>query len=157
MISSRPIGFDRFDRQRGCMRSVRAMGRRFASVLIVASVLFNAPVGARADESMKADEAMKAGWSPEALTKESADCTEQLVQGAWENTKREQGADPALPLTPEIRTQLAPQIAAMRKLCECAVRAGARRYTKAEADASPAGLDRFVADTVATGECKLEP
>jgi hypothetical protein len=127
------------------------MGRSFASLLIAGAVLFDGFVGARADD------AMKPGWSLEALAKESADCTEQLVQGAWENTKREQGADPALPLTPEVRTQLGPQITAMRKLCECAVRAGARRYTKAEADASPADLDRFVADTVATGTCTLEP
>ena len=69
----------------------------------------------------------KPGWTPEALADASAGCTEGLVQGAWDNTKREQGVDPARPLTPEIRKQLAPQIAAMKKLCACAVREAAKR------------------------------
>lgn len=111
---------------------------------------------AAAAEAHAADPALKAGWTEPALAKESADCTEQLVQGAWENTKRDQGADPSLPLTPEIRKQLAPQIAAMEKLCACAVRRGAERYTKAEADATPADLEQFVADTITKGTCKLE-
>ena len=99
---------------------------------------------------------LKEGWSEDALKKETAACTEQLVRGAWENTKREQGADPSLPLTAEIRTQLAPQIAGMEKLCGCAIRAGAKRYTKAEADATPADLERFIGETISSGTCKLE-
>lgn len=100
---------------------------------------------------------LKPGWTATALATETTDCTETLVQGAWENSKREQHADPALPLSPEIRQELAPQIAAMQKVCACAVRAAAERYSKADADATPKDLDRFVADTVANGTCKLEP
>jgi len=99
---------------------------------------------------------LKAGWTPEALSTASAACTEELVQGAWSNTKREQGVNADKPLTPEIREQLAPQIAAMKKLCACAVREGAKRYTKAEADRSPKDLDKFVADVIGRGVCKLE-
>lgn len=99
---------------------------------------------------------LKPGWTAEALATETMDCTESLVQGAWENTKREQGADASLPLTKEIRDELAPQIASMKKLCACAVRAAAEHYGKAEADATPKDLDRFVTDTIAKGICKLE-
>jgi hypothetical protein len=106
--------------------------------------------------SARAADELKAGWTPEALSTASAACTEELVQGTWTNTKREQGVDPDKPLTPEIREQLAPQIAAMKKLCACAVREGAKRYTKAEADRSPKDLDRFVADIIGRGVCKLE-
>lgn len=102
-----------------------------------------------------ADE-LKAGWTTTAIEKETADCTEELVQGAWDNTKRSQGVDPAKPLTPEIRAELAPQIAAMKKVCACAVREGAKRYTKAEADKTPKDLEAFVAGTIARGTCKLE-
>jgi hypothetical protein len=104
--------------------------------------------GARAGE-------LKAGWTADVLATETADCTKTLVQGAWDNTKREQGVDPALPLTEEVMKELEPQIASMRKLCACAVRAGAEHYTKAEADRTPADLDRFVTDMIAKGACKL--
>lgn len=100
---------------------------------------------------------MKDGWSPALVATETEQCTETLVQGAWENTKREQGADPAMALTPEIRKQLEPQIVAMKGLCACAVRAGAERYTKAEADKTPADLDNFVLETINNGTCKLTP
>lgn len=99
---------------------------------------------------------LKPGWTAESLATETMDCTESLVQGAWENTKREQNADPAMPLTKEIREQLAPQIASMKKLCACAVRSAAEHYSKAEADATPADLDRFVTDTITKGTCKLD-
>ena len=79
------------------------------------------------------------------------------MQGAWANTKREQGVDPEKPLTRDIRKQLEPQIAAMRKLCACAVREGAKRYDKAAAEKTPKDLDGFVAETIATGKCKLSP
>lgn len=100
---------------------------------------------------------LKPGWTPENLASEIEDCTKTLVEGAWDNTKRDQGADPALPMSEEIRKQLGPQIAALKKVCECAVRAGAERYTKAEADKTPADLDTFVIETIAGGTCKLEP
>jgi hypothetical protein len=100
---------------------------------------------------------LKAGWTPELLATETTECTEVLVAGAWENTKRDQGADPALAMTPEIRKQLEPQIESMKGLCACAVRAGAERYTKAEADKTPADLDTFVLETIDKGTCKLSP
>jgi hypothetical protein len=98
---------------------------------------------------------LKAGWTPELLASETEDCTQALVEGAWENTKREQGVDPAMPLTSEIRKQLEPQIASMKSLCACAVRAGAERYTKAEADKTPADLHGFVTETISKGTCTL--
>jgi hypothetical protein len=119
--------------------------RRLALVLIVL-----AGVPARAADGLKP------GWTPRALDDSTTACTEELVQGAWNNTKRDQGVDPAKPLTPEIREQLAPQIAAMKKLCACAVREGAKKYSAAEAKASPKDLDTLVADVVARGVCKLE-
>jgi hypothetical protein len=100
---------------------------------------------------------LKAGWTPESLAANNEECTEALVKGAWENTNREQGVNPAMPLTAEIRKQLEPQIAAMKKLCECAVRTGAERYTKDEADKSPDDLTRFIAETIDKGTCKLSP
>lgn len=102
-------------------------------------------------------EPLKMGWTADALATETMDCTKELVQGTWSNTKREQGADPALPLTEEVLKELAPQIASLKKLCACAVRAAAERYTKAEADAAPKDLDRFIADAVANGTCKPAP
>lgn len=117
----------------------------FSSALLLLAVLV--PSIARGGQ-------LKTGWTAEALANETMECTETLVLGAWKNAKREQGADTALPLTKEIRDQLEPQIASMKKLCACAVRAGAEHYTKAEADAKPKDLDRFVADTIAKGTCK---
>jgi len=99
----------------------------------------------------------KAGWTKKLLDSETEDCTEATVKAAWENTKRDQGVDPSLPLTPDVRKKLAPQIAAMKKLCACAIRAAAKRYTRAEAEATPSDLQQFIADTVANGTCKLEP
>ena len=106
---------------------------------------------------VSAAETLKPGWTPAALAEASAGCTEELVKGAWENTEREQGVDAGTPMTAEIRKQLEPQIAAMKKLCECAVRKAAARYGKGEGEASAKELDRFVAGVVARGECKLEP
>ena len=111
---------------------------------------------ANAAEQRKAAK-LKAGWTAEAVQSASDECTEALVKGTWENTKREQGADPAAPLTDEIRKQLAPEIAPMKKLCACAVREGAKRYTRAEAEAGPADLERAVSEAIANGTCKVTP
>jgi hypothetical protein len=99
---------------------------------------------------------LKDGWTKEAVADASAQCTEALVQGTWENTKRDQGVDPSLPLTEEFRKQLGSEIAAMKKLCACAVREGAKRYTRAEAEAIPADLERAVSESISSGKCKLE-
>lgn len=105
---------------------------------------------------VRAEGDLKAGWTKKILDSEIADCTEATVKDAWENTKSQQGVDPSLPLTPEVRKQLEPQIAAMKKMCACAIREAAKRYTRAEAEATPSDLQQFIADTVAKGTCKLE-
>ena len=119
------------------------------SVFAVASTLLMATFSGAGE--------LKAGWTKEALESASADCTEALVQGTWDNTKREQGGEPSKPLTDEIRKQLAPEIAKLKKLCACAVREGAKRYTWAEAEAIPADLERAASESITTGACKLEP
>jgi len=104
-----------------------------------------------------ADTKLKAGWTPKALDAASADCTQALVQGSWENAQREQSADPAAPITASFRKEHAAEIASMKKLCACAVREGAKRYTHAEAEANPADLERAASDSIAAGTCKLAP
>ena len=99
---------------------------------------------------------LKAGWAPEILRSTIAECTEVLVQGTWENTKKDQGGDPKAELTAEIRKKLAPEIAKLEKLCTCAVREGAKRYTRAEAEAGPADLERAVSESMSNGRCKPE-
>jgi hypothetical protein len=121
------------------------MTRRVAAILLAVLLPTLALAGER-----------QAGWTDESIASETEECTKALVDGAWENTKREQGADPALPMSDEVRKMLEPQIAAMKSLCQCAVAAGAARYTKAEADKTPADLDKFVTETIANGTCKLE-
>jgi hypothetical protein len=134
----------------GCRNPFAHMGRPLVAALTSIGVLImTIPAGAEGD--------LKAGWTPKLLASEAADCTEATVRDAWENTKREQGADPATPLTRKIRKQLAPQIAAMKKLCACAIREAAKRYTRAEAEASPNDLQSFIAETVTKGTCTIEP
>lgn len=106
--------------------------------------------------TVRAEGDFKAGWTKKILDSEIADCTEATVKDAWENTKSQQGVDPNLPLTPEVRKKLEPQIAAMKKMCACAIREAAKRYTRAEAEATPSDLQEFIADTVAKGTCKME-
>jgi hypothetical protein len=91
-------------------------------------------------------------WSAEELDTEVAACTEALVKGAWENTKRAQDIDPKAELTPEIRKQLAPQIAAMQKVCDCAVREAAKKF--GQGDSGKPEFQRFVVDSVTRGKCK---
>ena len=101
-----------------------------------------------------AETALKPGWTPVGLTEANAACTEELVQGVWRNTKRDQGIDPARPLTPELRTQLGPQIKVFEDLCVCVVRETATRYGKADIDRGAPSLKRVVTDLVTSGVCK---
>jgi hypothetical protein len=103
--------------------------------------------------SAAADAPKAPGWTADALKAESAACTEVLVKGAWENTKRDQGAEPAMEMTPEIRKQLAPQIAGMASLCECAVREAAKKFGPGDGDRLD--FQRYAIDTVQSGRCKL--
>ncbi len=126
---------------------------RLLSSLAVLVVVATAAVAADSKGS-KSD--LKDGWTPKLLASQTADCTEATVRDAWENTKRAQGVDPATPLTKAVRKKLAPEIAAMKKLCACAIHEAAKRYTRAEVEASPEDLQSFLAETVSNGTCKLE-
>lgn len=97
----------------------------------------------------------KAGWTTKDIDQATEECTGGLVEGAWENTKKEQHVDPAMEMTPEIRKQLEPQIKAMHGLCDCAVKEAARKYDKKDADKSDDELARFTADVIKSGKCKL--
>jgi hypothetical protein len=112
---------------------------------------------ARATATADAGDKLKAGWTSKALDAASADCTEALVQGTWQNTQRERDGDPAAPVTSEFRKEHASEIAAMKKLCGCAVREGAKRYTWDEAEANPAELERAASESISAGTCKLTP
>ena len=104
-----------------------------------------------------AGDKLKAGWTSKALDAASTDCTNALVQGTWENARREQDADPAAPITDDFRKEHASEIASIKKLCACAVREGAKRYTREEAEATPADLERAASESIAAGTCKVTP
>lgn len=104
-----------------------------------------------------AGDKLKAGWTSKALDDASAECTESLVQGTWENTQRKEDGDPTAPITAEFRKEHASEIASMKKLCGCAVREGAKRYTREEAEANPADLERAASESISSGTCKLAP
>lgn len=91
-------------------------------------------------------------WTAEALNVEAAACTEALVNGAWERTKRAQHVDPGMKMTPEIRKQLAPQIASMARVCDCAVREAAKKFGRD--DANKPEFQLFAIETVTKGKCK---
>ena len=124
------------------------MSVRGAVLVVLLSSVPVLPAGA-ADQ-------LKEGWTSEAIRSAADECTEALVQGTWEDSQQKQGGDPTQPPTTAFRKQLAPEIAKMKKLCACAVRAGAKRYTRAEAEATPADLERAVSESIANGTCKLE-
>jgi hypothetical protein len=97
-------------------------------------------------------EAEKPAWTAQELDTEVAACTEALVKGAWENTKRAQDIDPKAELTPEMRKQLAPQIAGLQKVCDCAVREAAKKF--GQGDSNRPEFQSFVVDSVTRGKCK---
>jgi hypothetical protein len=94
------------------------------------------------------------GWTELTIDEAVEACTEALVQGAWENTKREQKVDPKRPLTPEIRKQLAPQIEALNRLCECTVKETAKKYGQKDYEKKPDEVQRYTLDLVKRGVCK---
>jgi hypothetical protein len=94
------------------------------------------------------------GWTPAAIDEAVGACTEALVQGAWENTKRSQGADPKLPLTPEIRKKLAPQIEGLERLCDCTVKETAKQHGRKDYENEPDTVERWAVDLVKRGVCK---
>lgn len=104
----------------------------------------------------RAADQLKEGWTSESVKAAADECTEALVQGTWEDRQQKEGGDPTKPPTAAFRKQLAPEIAKMKKLCACAVREGAKRYTRAEAEGTPADLEHAVSESIANGTCKLE-
>jgi hypothetical protein len=104
---------------------------------------------------VRAADPSKPEWTPEVLKAESAACTDELVKGAWENTKRDQQLDPGLEMTPEMRKQFAPQIATMAAVCDCAVREAAKKFGRGDVDKPE--FKRFAIETVTTGKCKPKP
>jgi hypothetical protein len=94
------------------------------------------------------------GWTSKGLEEAVGACTDELVDGAWMNTKREQGVDPAMTMTPEIRQQLAPQIAAFRKLCSCTVHETAKKYGRDAYRRDADAVGRYAQELVKRGTCK---
>jgi hypothetical protein len=117
--------------------------RSFAPLLVILTAL---PARA-ADEY--AD-----GWTPAEIEAAVGVCTDELVEGAWANTKRDQGVDPAKPLTPEIRKRLAPQIEGFRKLCDCTVKASAKKYGREAYKRDADAVGRYAQELVKRGTCK---
>jgi hypothetical protein len=116
---------------------------RFASPLL----LLAAAPGLAAD-------AYKDGWTPKALGDAVAACTETLTQGAWKNTLKDQQMDEKTPLTPEIRKKLEPQIAGLKTLCDCTIKATAKKYGKKDYETQPDAMDRYAIELVHAGTCK---
>jgi len=114
--------------------------------LLLASLLLG-PVAAAAGEY--AD-----GWTPDGIKQAVEACTNELVEGAWSNTKREQGIDGDRPLTPELRKQLAPQIEAFRGLCDCTVKHTAKKFGSAAYHKEADAVGRYAQELVKKGTCK---
>lgn len=95
------------------------------------------------------------GWTPEGVKEANQACTDALVAGAWENTKRDQQLDPKLEMSPEIREALKPQIAAFGKLCECTVRKMAEKYSRKDYEKDDGSVEKYARDLVEKGTCKL--
>src|SRR5262245_54696185 len=74
---------------------VRARGMR--TILILVTLIAVRVHGA---------DGLKPGWTTETLADATSSCSDTLIEGAWANTQREQGVDPARPMTAEIREQL---------------------------------------------------
>jgi hypothetical protein len=94
------------------------------------------------------------GWTDEGVAQAVEVCTNELVQGAWNNTKKDQGIDADRPLTPEIRKQLAPQIEALRGLCDCTVKNAAKKFGAAAYHKDTDAVGRYAQDLVKKGTCK---
>ena len=94
------------------------------------------------------------GWTPEGIKQAVEACTNELVEGAWTNTKKDQGIDPDRPLTPELRKQLAPQLQAFHGLCDCTVKHTAKKFGSAAYHKDADAVGRYAQDLVKKGTCK---
>jgi hypothetical protein len=95
------------------------------------------------------------GWTPDGVKEANKACTDALVDGAWENTKRDQNLDPKLEMSPEIREALKPQIAAFGKLCECTVGKLAEKYSRKAYENDDGSVEKYARELVEKGTCKL--
>ena len=121
-----------------------------ALVLVIVALATSAFAADKADK-------VKEGWTRERLNEVSTECSDALVQGTWESTARDNGEDPSKPVSAEFRKKNAAEIARMKKLCACAVREGAKRHSRAEAEATPADFERAVSDAMGGETCKIAP
>jgi len=94
------------------------------------------------------------GWTPDGIEQLVEACTNELVEGVWNNTKKDQGIDADRPLTPELRKQLAPQIEAFRGLCDCTVKNSAKKFGATAYHKDAAAVGRYAQDLVKKGTCK---
>ncbi|HXJ34308.1 MAG TPA: hypothetical protein VMS22_09765 [Candidatus Eisenbacteria bacterium] len=101
-----------------------------------------------------ASDTYKDGWTPNTIRDAVGACTDALVDGAWENTKRDQGIDPKRQMTPELRKQLEPQIDAFRRLCDCTVRETAKKYGAKDYERQSDVVQRYTVELVQRGTCK---
>ena len=96
----------------------------------------------------------KDGWTPKGIDQAIAACTEALTKSAWQNTLTHEKMDPATPLTPEVRKQIAPQIVGLKTLCDCTIKATAKKYGEKDYRTKPDVMDRYAIDLVHAGTCK---
>jgi hypothetical protein len=94
------------------------------------------------------------GWTPEGIKQAVDACTNELVEGVWNNTKKDQGIDPDRPLTPELRKQLAPQIEAFHGLCDCTVKNTAKKFGSVAFHKDTDAAGRYAQELVKKGTCK---
>ena len=94
------------------------------------------------------------GWTPEGIKQAIEACTNELVEGAWNNTKKDQGIDADRPLTPELRKQLAPQIEAFHGLCDCTVKHTAKKFGSTAYHKEADAVGRYAQELVKKGTCK---
>ena len=112
------------------------------------------PAATKAAPARRAD-VYADGWTPASVGEAIGACGDALVQGAWRNTLREQHMPEDQVMTAEMRARLAPQIAGLRKVCDCTVRKTAARYGKHEWDTQRDAMDRYAVELVQKGTCPL--
>lgn len=96
----------------------------------------------------------KDGWNPTTLKEAVSACTEELVDSAWQNTKKDAGVNPDAPLTPEIRKEIQPQIDEFNKLCDCVVKESAKKFGKEAYRANGKEIDEYAVALIDKGTCK---
>ena len=96
----------------------------------------------------------KDGWNPTTLKEAVGACTDELVESAWQNTKKDAGVNPDAPLTPEIRKEIQPHIDEFNKLCDCVVRETAKKFGEKAYRANDKAIDEYALQLIEKGTCK---